>query len=188
MKKVLLVLAICAAPFLFSSCEFEDDSGILGSFIGNMKVTVDGVQHNFDGVAYYEESEYSGIACTKMDSTHESVAIVLRGKGVGEYTLGFAKSMNPLDLINANFSNIDEMSTVAYMPSSDAYADSYITVAGTCNITSVTDSKVVGNFTGYAVKVSDLQSISLSILQNAKTISGTFSATNGNSLADIFSK
>ncbi|MCF0211105.1 MAG: hypothetical protein HUK18_07375 [Bacteroidales bacterium] len=183
MRKLFLTLAICVAPLLFWSCDEE----VVETLTGSMSTTINGETHNFTGTVLATLEGKTTITSTKI-STHETMSLVLSGNKTGTYTLGFMQSLDITSLIMGGLGDMSSMeNTLVYYPGTGNEAtDSYIVIAGNCKITSSNASKVKGTFKGWAVKISDLQNLSMELINNAIVIEGSFTAVNGNSVADIF--
>jgi hypothetical protein len=180
MKKIIFVLICCLAPMTFWSCDDSTDgilSDVISDVTGGIKITLGGTSYSMTAAGFYTSGGKTYVASTTGSN---SVAIMLNGTTAKTYTLGFGTSLEGI----ITGSTSDMSSTLAFVPSTDASSDSYIVVAGTCTVSSMTSSKIAGTFSGYAIKSSELSSgVSLSTLTNLKTVSGSFTAISTSSIA-----
>ncbi len=190
MKKILMVMACLVLPFVFVGCD-DDDDDILGSVTGSMKVTLDGTTKTFTGVGSYQKDGKTYIATI---SKTNAVTIQLSGTTTGSYTLGLTNATNLSDWTSILTGGIDVSkfeNVMTFVPFDNA-SETYIVVAGECNVTKANSSKVVGTFTGKAIQYKDLSDLSvsslISMIKNGKDISGSFTAIETSSIADLFDK
>ena len=179
MKKLFFALACLALPLVFTSC--DDDSTvkeIVSDLTGSIKMTI-GSQSQTFSVAPAYQTDGKTIIASSTGSQH--IAITLDGTTAKAYTLGFMSDLNITSILAGGLPTSNMSSTLTYSPGGTS--DIYEVVAGTCTVSSYSSSKISGSFSGYAVKLSDLEGgLSLSILTNAVKISGTFTAPLTNSL------
>jgi hypothetical protein len=175
MKKLAFLLLCCIIPMSFWSCD-SDDAALFDELTGGVQLVLNGTTHTFTGAAFTTTNGKTIVAAT---TTSESVQIALSGTPTAKtYTLGFANDISVTTILTGSLNSMEN--TITFIPYTSTSTDSYIVVAGTCTLTSVSSNKIKGTFSGYAIKSSDLQSgISLSSLTNLKTISGSFTAIGG---------
>lgn len=175
MKKVLLALACLALPlFMFTSC--DDDEDILGDLTGNVTMTIGSTNQSFTGAAAYQNDGKTIIATTDGS---EAFTLTLDGTTAKKYVLGFAESLNPVEILASGLNTSNFSSTLTYVPKNSS--DTYEVIAGSCTVSSVSSTYIKGTFTGYAVKVADLSNLSTDILTGATKISGSFTGVLTNS-------
>lgn len=188
MKKLFFVLACAVLPFAFSSCDKDEAEDVISSVTGKMEITINGQSHSYPGCGSYQKSGKTYIATTGGKNL---VAMQLDGTAAKKYVLGVVEdfSLNGLASLIGNGFEVSNFSSYLTFVPFDNKNETYVTVAGSCTVTSATSTDIKGTFSGYAVKVSDLQNgISASLLTNATPVSGTFSAKESSSIASIFSK
>ena len=188
MKKLLLSLACLALPFMFISCD-EDDNPIT-ELTGKMEMVINGTSHSFTGVASYQQDGKTYVATTDGKN---AVAIQLNGTKSGAYTLGVTNVTDLSDwtkLITGglDFGKFENVMTFVPFDNKDQM---YIVVAGECNVT-ISSAKVTGTFKGKAILYEDLSGLDASsiikLITAGDDISGTFTAIESSSIISQFTK
>ncbi len=173
MKKLFLLFALALAPLMFWSC---DDDDTLDELTGTVKFTLDGQAFHYTGAVM---TETSGKFVVATGSSQGAVTITLQGSQVGTYNLGIGQSLDAItSFITGGFNYESLTNTIVFYPfGSDKQ---YIIIGGTCTITSSSDSKVKGTFSGIAKPISELRNIGaqdlLGIIAGSTNMTGEFVA------------
>jgi hypothetical protein len=169
-------------PFAFSSCDDKEDN-VIEQFTGSVHMTVGGQEINLPVAAFTKQG--GKVILTSTNLNH-SIAMYVEANGVGEYTLGAAKTA--LGLVS-NLGGITEIlggggNYMLYSPSQNIQVDAKIVLVGSVNFTKWESNKVAGTFTGTAVSKDVINGLDLMDIVglftggggNITQISGTFEA------------
>ena len=187
MKKLLFALVCVALPFMFTSC--DNDETPLDSLTGKMTMVINGVSHSYIGVGSYQHDGKTYIAT--MDGSN-AVAIQLNGTKAGAYTLGVTNVTDLSDWTKIITGGLDFgkfENVMTFVPFNNTN-ETYIVIAGECNLTTSSSLKVSGTFKGKAIQYKDISNLDASsiikLITEGTDISGTFTAMEASSIASLF--
>jgi hypothetical protein len=187
MKKFILMLGIAVLPFVFSSCDPNDDpEDIITDVTGVVNLNIDGQNIEIKAATF---SVLNGRITMVASNGSNSVMMYVDATATGEYTLGICKNLTLAEITNA-IGGIAEIVSgggnyLLYTPSSGAQENSKIILVGSVNFSTLSSSKIEGTLTGTAVSYSEAMDLAsnpvglLSLLTGSGTqINGTFKANH----------
>ncbi|MGP1515399.1 MAG: hypothetical protein ACTTJH_05510 [Bacteroidales bacterium] len=189
MKKLLLILLCFALPLVFVSCDNDDNT--VSNLAGKMTMAINGTNYTYTGVGTYKEGGKLYVATM---SGKNAVSIRLVGTNVGSYTLGVTNVTDVTDLAKIITGGVDIKkfeNIMTFIPFDNA-GDTYVVVAGECNITVASSSKIEGTFKGKAIKYQDISNLDISsiikLIASGIDISGSFTAKETSEIISQFTK
>ncbi|MDR1847432.1 MAG: hypothetical protein LBR17_04880 [Bacteroidales bacterium] len=156
MRKTILMMALFAMPFMFSSCDSDEDNPI-AEFTGSVSMTVGGQSINLPAAVFTKQN---GRVILTSSNLNHSIAMYVDANATGTYTLGAAESIG--DLVTHAQDVLNLLSGTGnyflYSPSNDVQNNAKIILVGSVTFTEFSANQVKGSFTGYAVDKNALSS------------------------------
>ena len=187
MKKLLFALVCVALPFVFASCDGDDSP--LDTLTGKMTMVINGTSHSYTGVGSYQKDGKTYIATTDGSN---AVMIQLNGTKTGAYTLGVTNVTDLNDWTKIVTGGLDFgkfENVMTFVPFNNTN-ETYIVIAGECNLTTSSSLQVSGTFKGKAIQYKDISNLDASsvikLITDGTDISGTFTAMETSSIAGLF--